>query len=172
MTSLDVGTVEKFLVAFGSLITLRKRAPSPKTQLTVMFSYGAPGLVDEQDLARTVEEQNIDVIHVEFEAGKEADGPTNIYLCEDRNGTILTWPRCDFWTDRGSFFLVVPKGQDFGFAFDGSALIRVTGLQTGPAFDENVKHASGLLTSAAGRVPAGITRVTQDNPAPYLSPGG
>ncbi|MGY4395367.1 hypothetical protein ACVWZA_000528 [Sphingomonas sp. UYAg733] len=169
---LDNQVVEKFIVAFGSLMTLRKRPPSPRTRLTVMFSYGPPGFVDERDLARTVVERNLDVIHLEFEVGKEAEGPTNIYLCEDRNGMILTWPACDLWTDRGNFFLVVPKGQDFGFAFDGSALIRVTDLQTGPPFDKNVAHARELLKSAAGRVPAGLPRVTQKEPAPYLSPGG
>ncbi|MBY0282510.1 MAG: hypothetical protein K2W81_00950 [Sphingomonas sp.] len=171
MKDLDTDAVEKFIVAFGGLMTLRKRQPSPKPRLTVMFSYGPPGFVDELLLARTTAELDVDVIHLEFEPGREAEGPVNIYLCEDRNGTILTWPKCELWTDRGSFFLVVPHGKDFGFAFDGSALIRVTDIHTGPAFDENVEHARELLASAAARVPAGVPRVTQAEPAPYLSRG-
>ncbi|TPG16732.1 hypothetical protein EAH87_13880 [Sphingomonas koreensis] len=171
MNKLDIDIVEKFIVTFGGLITLRKRAPSPKPRLTVMFSYGPPGFVDEQLLARTTAELDVDVIHLEFVPGREAEGPVNIYLCEDRGGTISTWPTCDLWTDRGSFVLVVPRGKDFGFAFDGSALIRVTDIETGPAFDENVRHARELLSSAAERVPAGVPRVTQEEPAPYLSRG-
>lgn len=169
MNDLDTAAVEKFIVAFGGLMTLRKRTPPPRARLTVMFSYGPPGLVDERALARTTAELDVDVIHLEFVPGREAEGPVNIYLCEDCNGTISTWPTCDLWTDRGSFFLVVPRGKDFGFAFDGSALIRVTDIQTGPAFDENVRHARELLGSAAARVPSGVPRVTQEEPAPYLS---
>lgn len=169
MNNLDTNAVEKFIVAFSSLLVLRTPAPSPRPRLTVIFSYAPPGLVDEQNLVRTVVEQNMDVIHLEFEAGNEAAGPVNIYLCEDRNGTILTWPRCDLWTDRGSFFLVVPAGQDFGFAFDGSALIRVTDVKSDSCVDDNIKHAGELLRATAARVPAGIPRLTQETPAPYLS---
>lgn len=170
MNDLDHEIVEKFIVAFGGLMTLKKRMPSPRPPLTVMFSYGPPGFVDERKLVRTTAELNVDVIHLEFEPGNEAAGPANIWLCEDRNGTILTWPRCDLWKDQANLFLVVPKGQDFGFAFDGSAIIRVTDLTTGSVIDEGIRHARELLGSAADRLPIGLPRVTQKESAPYLSP--
>ncbi len=94
-------------------------------------------------------------------------------MCEDRNGEILTSPNSDLWADRDRrIFLVVPKGQDFGFAFDGAALIRVTDLRKGPEIDRGIARARRMLMAAADKVPGGIPRMTRTVARPSEAPGG
>lgn len=154
---LETLIVEKFVVATGNLLTFRAPDPSDDRRNTVMLTYAPSNWVDEGDLASTTAEHDVDVIHLEFQPEREFEGPVNIKLCEDRNGTILTWPRCQLWVDQNDrLVLVVPEGQDFGFAFDGAALIRVTDLDTGVDRERGVERAKALLMSAALRVPSDL----------------
>jgi hypothetical protein len=163
MIKLNLDIVEKFVIAAGSLMPFKAPVPFDDRRVTVMFTYAPPGWVTEEDLSGLTAEQDIDLIHLEFEPDREFEGPVNIALCEDRNGTILTWPECHLWADRDQrLVLLVPKDQDFGFSFDGVALIRVTDLETGPDRDRGIADARKLLMSAAWRVPNDIPRNTRE----------
>lgn len=165
MLRLETDVVERFVIATGDLMQYKARVPFDQRRVTVMFTYAPPGWIKEADLARTTADENVDVIHLEFAPGEEIDGPVNIALCEDRNGEILTWAKCDLWADEDDrLFLVVPKGQDFGFAFDGVALVRVTEGPTGAKLRKGVARARKLLRSAAWRVPVDIPRNTIELP--------
>lgn len=162
MQRLDTKKAERFVIATSALMQFKAPPPQDDRRTTVMFSFAIPGWVTETDLASSTAELDMDVIHLEFEPGSESAGPRNIALCEDRNGEILTWPTCDLWADRHQrIFLVVPKGQDFGFAYDGAALVRVTDLQTGAEMVRGMARAKRMLMSAAKKVPGGIPRMTR-----------
>lgn len=162
MQRLDTTKAERFVIATSALMQFKAPPPQDDRRTTVMFSFAIPGWVTETDLASSTAELDMDVIHLEFEPGAESAGPRNIALCEDRNGEILTWPACDLWADRHQrIFLVVPKGQDFGFAYDGAALVRVTDLRTGAEMVRGMARANRMLMSAAKKVPGGIPRMTR-----------
>jgi hypothetical protein len=161
MPKLNIDIVEKFVTAAQILMPFKTPDPLDERRVTVVFTYAPTGWVKESDLSNTTKEHDIDVIHLEFEPDREFEGPANIALCEDRNGTILTWPACDLWADRDQrLILLVPKDQDFGFAFDCAALIRVTDLETGTDRDRGIADARRLLMSAAWRVPNDLPRET------------
>lgn len=172
MQRLDTKKAEKFVIATSALMQFKAPPAVDDRRTTVMFSFGIPGWVTERDLASSTAELDMDVIHLEFEPGSEGAGPTNIVMSEDRNGEILAWPTCDLWADRDHrIFLVVPRGQDFGFAFDGAALIRVTDLQTGAEIRRGITRAKRMLMSAAGKVPAGMPRLTRTVARPSAASG-
>lgn len=141
--------VIKFVKAVGKLMQFKPSPRNDERRMTIMFSYGPQGWVNGPLLASATEEQDMDMIHLEFEPRRETEGPVNILLCEDRNGTILTWPKCGLWADRDPrSFLLVPEGQDFGFASDGAALVCVTDLDTGPQRALGIARARALLKQA------------------------
>lgn len=152
MPELNTDIVERFVGATTALLTIGERLRSDHMKTTVLFSHGTPGWVTERDLALINAEEDLDCVHLQFEPEREAEGPVNVMLCENRDGTILTWPLCDLWSDGGGVLLVVPKNQDFGFAHDGAALVRVTGLTTGAATDRGVALAKDLVVMAAAMI--------------------
>lgn len=159
MLKLDADIVEKFVIATVGLMPFKAPVADDQRRVTVVFTYAPAGWLTEEDLAGTTAEHDIDVIHLEFEPGREFEGPVNMALSEDRNGSILTWPECHLWADLDQrLILLVPKGQDFGFAFDGAALIRVTDLETGPDRDRGIADARKLLMSGAWKVPNEVPR--------------
>lgn len=163
MLRLNLDIVEKFVVAAGDLMCFKAQVPFDKRRITVMFTYAPPGWVSEEDLTANTSEHDLDLIHLEFEPGREFEGPVNIALCENRNGTILTWPQCNLCTELdGRIVLLVPKDQDFGFAFDGVALVRVTDLETGAKRGRGIMQARELLMSVAWRVPSGLPLTTRE----------
>jgi hypothetical protein len=172
MQRLDTKTAEKFVIATSALMQFKAPAQLDDRRTTVMFSFGIPGRMTERDLASSTAELDLDVVHLEFEPGSEAAGPTNLALSEDRNGEILTWPRCDLWADEDRrIFLVVPSGKDFGFAYDGAALVRVTDLSTGAEMDRGIMRARRMLMSAARKVPGALNRMTRTVARPSGRPG-
>lgn len=163
MPKLNIDIVEKFVVAAGALLRFKDPVPSDQRRVTVMFTYAPAGWVSEEGLAENTSEHDLDFVHLEFEPGREFVGPVNIALCEDRNGTILTWPQCNLWADHDKrLILLVSEDQDFGFAFDGVALVRVTDLATGEDRERGIAQARELLMSAAWRVPNEMPHTTRE----------
>ena len=63
------------------------------------------------NFAKAVDEEDADLLHMDFEPGSEADGPVNIRLSMGRGGILFTHSECWLWADpRGKMF-VLSKGS-------------------------------------------------------------
>lgn len=160
---LEIEIVEKFVMATGAIMTQCWPEPDAARRVTVTFTYAPTGWLDERDLAYTAAQHHVDVVHLEFDPDREFGGPANFALSEESDGAIHTWPRCRLWANADRrIVLIVPEGQDFGFGYDGAALVRVTDLETGRKIEEGAERARNLLMAAALRVPSDAPRVRQE----------
>ncbi|THD35082.1 MAG: hypothetical protein E7773_11515 [Sphingomonas sp.] len=85
----------------------------------VVVTGGSPlNLIQLAQFARSASEVfDADVIHLEFEPGREAEGPQRIAVGMFRDGIAQVKSDCQVWADpRGRPFLLARQGQKMGLA--------------------------------------------------------
>jgi hypothetical protein len=108
----------------------------------IMFMVAPYGVPEARhDIAKMAKQRDIDVVVLEFEAGKEHMGGKNIVVFERSERGILRWTQCDLWSQgEDTLCLIVPRDQRFGLISDGIQLRRVNDI---PAVD----LTSGILAA-------------------------
>jgi len=96
------------------------RAVLANQESCVLVTAGTP--LHERTLLTLVAASNLmdaDLIHLEFEPGREASGPTNIFVAMMRDGIAHVGERCAVWADpRGRPFLARQSGNPGLLSFD------------------------------------------------------
>lgn len=144
----DGGSAYAFMQAAASLLLCPFEDEGPREYILVMFSYGPPGRrPDLDDLLAIANAEWKAIIHLEFEVGKESDGPCNVVVVTQHEGKWRGWAKCDLWSDTDvedtpneSVTIIMPKGEDFCFTYDGADLWRVPGRPT-DSFEDGVARA-------------------------------
>lgn len=127
-------TTMAFLIATTVLTRFGHRAlqDEPDTEPTVMLMAGpVNNAMARRDSAALAMRTGKDVVYLEFERGKAAKGPKNLIVFEMSNGELTTWDRCTLWSRPDNLLTVIlPRGRDFAFGFDGVGIRRMTGAPT------------------------------------------
>jgi hypothetical protein len=134
----DAAAAYAFAPAAASLLHCPFGDEEPGNYILVMFSFGPaggrPGVDDH--LARADAEWKA-IVHLEFKPGKERDGPCNVVVVTQLDGKWRSWPKCDLWSDsdmsgtgRNVATIIMPKGENFCFTYDGADLWIVPGRPT------------------------------------------
>ena len=95
------------------------RAVQAEQNSPVMVTGGLPlDLISLARFARSASDVfDADVIHLEFEPGREAEGPRRIAVGMFRDGIAQMKSDCQVWADpRGRPFLLARQGQKMGLA--------------------------------------------------------
>lgn len=116
-----------FIVAAGALLTV---PPEPDAEYldepSLMFLTGPSNIRRARRDAEAVAKRSAkDVILLQFIAGSEGLGPQNIVVFEHRVREFIEWKRCRAWSAESGSMIVIPDGADFGFAYDGSRMVRI-----------------------------------------------
>ena len=93
--------------------------------------YGVPQA--RRDIAKMARQRSIDIVVLEFEAGKEHMGGKSVVVYERSERNMLSWTECYLWSPgEDTICLILPKNQGFGLISDGIQLRRVHDV---PAID-------------------------------------
>jgi hypothetical protein len=134
----DDKTAFEFVAPTSMLLGNPGSAQDLDSVINVVFTYGPangrPTVSDTMTAARKVRKA---FIHLEFVVGRESDGPSNVVVVTAPNGKWNSWPACDIWSDfhdtaTGMYpaTIIMPKGEDFCFSYDGVDLFLVPGRPT------------------------------------------
>lgn len=116
-----------FIVAAGALLTV---APAPDAEYldepSLMFLSGPSNIRRAiRDAKAVAKRTGKDVILLQFLAGSEITGPNNVVVFEHRDRGFIEWKRCRAWSRETGSMIVIPDGAGFGFAYDGSSMVRI-----------------------------------------------
>lgn len=144
-----------FLIAASAITCFESDSDCahPDPDPTVLFLAGpANNAMARRDTAALAMRTGKDIVYLEFERGATSKGPKNVVVFEMNDGELTTWARCALWS-RGQHQLtvIVPRGRDFAFGYDGIGIRRMTGVPTEdlvPGF----AAAKAELMAIAGRM--------------------
>lgn len=96
-----------------------------------------------------------DLVGLGLVPGREWKGPREIFVAEEREGEMLLWSNCSFWTDRPDAPLyILTEDPNVFFSYDGYALLPLSHAPTDRRAGERL--ASARLRTAARRVPTDV----------------
>lgn len=142
----------KFTTALSLMIGTERMDPPVPNPRPMMFTY-APAGQEDQGIESLSRGMGMDIICLAFEPGLEHEGPTNVAVCEEREGQYSIWPRCSPWafTKEGPCLLVADD-KDVGFAYDNVAIVMTWNLPNDDIANR-VEMGRGLLRLMIQRLP-------------------
>jgi|GEM_PF-5730362 len=140
---------QKFAIAAGMLMTRVFSTPLEPNPRRCMF---AAGPASTTPVAPPTRDARFDVVGLGSIAGREWQGPVEVFVEELRDGKVNVWTGCSFWADTldGPLYLLT-NNSDVCFSFDGHALVPLTG-DPGDRV-AGIKRAQVRLKEAALRLP-------------------
>lgn len=160
---LDSTVTNRFVVAASLLLRQLPHPPTGQLEPSVMFSTGPVGWMTRADLDREIPRVGLDIIHVEFEVGREGDGPANFMVAAMDGGRLRHWPSCAPWAFREDGPLVlVPRRGSICLGYDGTALRIVPERPGRHDLGPGTERARAILAVVAARVPPEL--LTQAGP--------
>lgn len=154
--------ITRYTVALGVMISFGPPPVLPPNKRKAMFLAG-PLLTgdDWETFADLAEERDHDIVCLEFGA-KVAGGPHNISVYEHSGNAILHWGDCSLWMrEDGEPAVILPKGCNFAFGYEGQHLVRLGGFPTSN-LAEGFAKAKDELQRAFNRVtPAMLQYMTK-----------
>lgn len=110
--------IQAFLAAMRAIADPHRAVQAEQTP-PVVITGGAPlDLVKFGSIAKAASDEfDADVIHLEFEPGREAEGPLRITVGMHRDMVVHIKTDCSVWADpRGRPFLLARQGAKMGLA--------------------------------------------------------
>ena len=122
---------------------------------SVVFLIGPPldGATTDQ-MSLVAKDTGMDLIYLAFEPDRERFGPIGVGIFSERWGAVFRWTDCVLWAPKkGGPLLIMPKGINVCFAYDGRALLSFPSRPT-HALSAGIKRAHHRLRRAAWSVTA------------------
>ncbi|BBD02232.1 MULTISPECIES: hypothetical protein [Sphingobium] len=158
----NLETVNRFAIAAAKLLRHELDQEFAADGCSVIVIAG-PAL-DKNLLDKwTIEagEQQMDIVYLAFEAGREHLGPTSASIFAERSGVVFRFTDCALWSPKDDGpLLIMPFGLNVCFGHDDRALVSFPSRPNG-SLRSGVARARLRLRLAANAVPSEHLRHVQ-----------
>lgn len=155
MTHRGTDRIDRFVIAAQALLYQTPDPEYANDGVCVLVAGGDP--LGHSELARMTAicaQNGSQLIYLEFSKSRPQDGPQNVVLLAERWGAVFRWTDCVLWApqDDGPF-LIMPKGLNVCFGYDGIELFSIAQRPTHDLSDgiararTRLRHAERAVTA-------------------------